>query len=211
MSLGGVACAACTGGPISDFPNKAAGDGDGEGSSVDDRGGEAGVGASEGDGDGDGLPGEDGDSSSDGGAPPDADVPMCSSGSDGRPAGFCYGLYCATTLDELTDDAAPSAACGATAELELACDGQISRVIAKCAEQSALSPALESAIAECANDDATLTAASDTCLACYVDETLCVLQNCLAPCISGKPERCESCRSEKCSAAFETCSGLPAP
>lgn len=214
--LGGAVLSACTGGPISDFPNKATGDGQGSGSdTADDRGEDAGVGPGEGNGDGDGvIPGlDDPADNPDAGLPDarDAGAPMCRSGSDGRPQGFCYGVYCAITLDELTAGSASSGACSATADLELACDGQIGRVVAKCAEENALSPTLETAIAECVNDDAKLAAASDPCLACYVDETLCVLQNCLAPCISGKPERCESCRAAKCSAAFETCSGLPAP
>ena len=80
-----------------------------------------------------------GDASVDGSAPDAAPDAMCTPQSDGRPAGSCFGTLCQTTLDALSSAAEPSGACSADADLALACDGEISRVVAACTQREVLS------------------------------------------------------------------------
>jgi hypothetical protein len=154
--------------------------------------------------------GSDGD-----GGVPDAEIgaggPQCTPSSDGRSAGACFGSYCRMTPDALVSGVEAEAACSGAEELSLACDGELSRVVAQCAQREALSIGMGRAIMSCARRASTLARAAEPCLDCYVDEIVCSIRSCLAACLDGSSLACAECRASKCGAAFVACSGLPAP
>jgi hypothetical protein len=142
----------------------------------------------------------------DGGAP-------CTIDSDRRDAGLCYGVYCEVPQSSFvklaSDKSVSSAACLDANDLSLACDGEISRVVAACTQDDVLSLGFGRTVAICAARAPSLSLASDACIDCYVDEMLCALENCLAPCLSDASSECTSCRREHCESDFSSCSGLP--
>lgn len=228
-----LALVACNGGPISDLPSGHSGGNDvGGGVGGDDNAGSPPKDDDDGDGlsdpgsedNGAGSPGgSDGAPSSpwnDAGAPvhdPDAGIDggaegdagsACGPSSDGRPVG-CYGIYCETSLEQLTIASTPGLACSDAAELALVCDGAITRTVTACLEEHVLAGDVRASVSACVRADGALSAAGDDCLACYVEESLCALENCLAPCLAAMAPECQACRAERCGAAFYACSGLP--
>jgi len=157
------------------------------------------------------APSEDGgthgvDSGLDGGRVPGS---ACSSESDGRDAGACFGVYCATTPDQLASSLSARGACLANRDLALVCDGELSRVVDDCAQDNARSLGFGSTVRACARAADSLEQASPGCIDCYVDERLCAVENCLTTCLAGRSMACTECRASRCGAAFASCSGLP--
>lgn len=137
--------------------------------------------------------------------------PDCTMTSDARSADSCYGSYCRTPLDDFMSMPETGGACASADELELACDGEIARVVAECAQQEALSLGLGRSVASCARRVESLASVGRGCLDCYVDEIVCAVRNCLVSCLDGSSSLCSECRSEQCGDAFLSCSGLPKP
>jgi hypothetical protein len=141
--------------------------------------------------------------------PFDGGLAHCTIDSDGRDAGACFGVYCDVAQGVFSKLASDRGACLGADDLALACDGELARVVAQCAQDDVLMLSFGRGVALCAARAPTLANASESCIGCYVDEMLCALQNCLAPCLSGSSEDCTSCRRERCGADFSGCSGLP--
>lgn len=148
------------------------------------------------------------DSGLDGGRPAGG---SCSTESDGRDAGACFGIYCTANLDQLSSHLSARGACLADRDLTLVCDGELARVVDDCAQDNALSLGFGSTVRACARDAQSLEEASAGCIDCYVDERLCAVENCLTTCLAGRAMACTECRATRCGAAFATCSGLPRP
>lgn len=145
---------------------------------------------------------------------PDAQPPegsTCTMISDGRAAGGCYGRYCGTPHDTFISMAEAGGACASDDERELACDGEIARVVAACAQREVLSLGLARATASCAQRADSLTSVGRACLDCYVDEIVCSMRECLVSCLDGSSATCSECRADRCGEAFLDCSGLPKP
>lgn len=160
-----------------------------------------------------GVP-RDGSVGVDGGVPHDAGRPTggsCTNDSDGRDAGACFGIFCTTSVDQLSSHLSDEGACLANADLALVCDGELPRVVDACAQDNALSLGFGSSVRSCARAADSLEKASPGCIDCYVDERLCSVENCLTPCLAGRAMACTECRATRCGAAFATCSGLPRP
>lgn len=136
-------------------------------------------------------------------------VEHCTVDSDGRDAGACFGVYCDVAQSVFRSVASDQGACLGAQDLALACDGELARVVAKCAQEDVLMLGFGRNVALCAARAPTLQTASEGCIACYVDEILCALQECLAPCFSGSSADCTTCRRDHCGAAFSSCAGLP--
>ena len=151
--------------------------------------------------------GPDAASPSDGGGIPDAG--LCPTDSLARVDGGCRGSYCSMTFDGLGDASGPGA-CSGDSALRLACDGELARKTAQCAQEHALSLALGSVVRSCLKRDAQLRDVEGECVDCYVSELLCTLTSCLATCVADVESACTSCRREHCGAEFRRCSGLPA-
>lgn len=146
--------------------------------------------------------------------PSDASRPTggsCTNDSDGRDAGACFGVYCTTSVDQLSSHLSSEGACIAHADLALVCDGELPRVVDECAQDNALSLGFGSSVRSCARAANSLEKASPDCIDCYVDERLCSVENCLTPCLAGRAMACTECRATRCGAAFAACSGLPRP
>jgi hypothetical protein len=141
--------------------------------------------------------------------PFDGGLGHCTIDSDGRDAGACFGVYCDVAQGMLSKLVSDRGACLGADDLTLACDGELARVVANCAQEDVLMLSFGRTVALCAARAPTLANASEGCIGCYVDEVLCALQNCLAPCLSGSSDECTSCRRENCVADFSACSGLP--
>jgi hypothetical protein len=190
----------------------ASGDGDGESGGDGDSSPPLDAGAAP---DG-GVPGDagapSGDAGPDGGvdAGPDAGPLACTSTSDGRPDA-CYGYYCHTSSAELASGAMVGGACNDGPDLALVCDGAIPRVVASCTASNSVGPTIGQAIHDCAKSDASLSTATDACLQCYVDESVCMIQHCLGPCLAAQAAECEACRASECGDTLYTCTGLPKP
>jgi hypothetical protein len=137
-----------------------------------------------------------------------ADAGLCSTGSLARVDGGCQGSYCNLTLSALADSTQPGS-CIDEPTLRLACDAQLARKAAQCAQDNALSLALGTAVRSCLRRDPQLSFVSNGCLDCYTSELTCTLSNCLALCVIGLDEQCTSCRRTSCGAEFTRCSGLP--
>ncbi|MDB4988350.1 MAG: hypothetical protein JWN04_3528 [Myxococcaceae bacterium] len=159
-----------------------------------------------------------GDAAVDSGVPLDRDAGLrdgglqaCSIDSPAKTAGSCYGVYCATTPEQLQHNLSVAGQCRDAAELALACDGELTRVVSSCAQDDVLMLGLGGTVAECARAEPSLQEASDGCIDCYVSELLCAVQSCLTPCLAGLSPSCTECRSMHCGKAFQTCTGLPAP
>jgi len=136
--------------------------------------------------------------------------PTCTMTSDARAAGGCYGSYCDVAQSSFMS-AEPSGACRSDEERSLACDGEISRVVAECAQRDALAIGLGRSVAACAERTTSLESVGDACLDCYVDEIVCSLRSCLVACLDGSSAACSECRASRCGPAFLDCSGLPTP
>jgi hypothetical protein len=134
---------------------------------------------------------------------------MCTLESDRRRFGACYGVYCGMTPGELVAKSQPAGACTSAMELELACDGEIARVVSQCAESNALMLGTGRSVARCATRSDSLSQVSAACVDCYVEEVLCAATSCLASCLSSDAVGCTECRVSKCGPQFRTCSGLP--
>lgn len=136
----------------------------------------------------------------------------CTPQSDGRDAGACYGVYCATPPHALAAQRlSVGGACLEAKDLELVCDGELSRVVDACAQEDALRLGLGSTVSECARDARSLAKASQGCIDCHVDEVLCAVESCLTPCLAGLAAACIECRATHCGEAFRDCSGLAPP
>lgn len=161
-----------------------------------------------------GAPGMGGDA----GAPADesdageSDASMgaqCTPESDRREYGGCFGMLCNMSRDALSSEAEPSRACTGDQELALACDGEIARVVASCAEREVTAIGMGRAILSCARRAPTLGDADASCVSCYVEEVVCSMRNCLVACLDGSSTACAECRMASCGERFATCSGLP--
>jgi hypothetical protein len=150
-------------------------------------------------------------SASDGGSDSALPSAPCSGDQDGPSYGACYGVYCAIDEERMQQSAQPSGACSSDEELSLACDGEITRVVAECAQDDALMLGLGNTVARCARRAPSLSRVGSDCMDCYVDEMLCAARNCLASCLAGESADCTSCRLTRCGGAFRSCSGLPVP
>ncbi len=120
-------------------------------------------------------------------------------------AGLCDGGACMSMA------MTPAGACLDGPDLALACDGEIGRVVADCAESEILRLGMGRTVASCARREPALSAASTACIDCYVDEVLCAAAQCFVPCLAGLSEECRSCRLANCGEALQTCSGLYLP
>jgi hypothetical protein len=116
---------------------------------------------------------------------------------------------CSTTLTALTASTS-SGACSDEASLSLACDGQITRSAALCAQDSATSLWSDDAVRSCLRSEPSLEAVPDACLDCYADELRCTLSHCLVSCVTAVGDECSACRAQQCGAAFSLCSGISA-
>lgn len=153
---------------------------------------------------------DDGGTQADAGAGDGGAFGECTSDSDRRGFGACYGLYCAMTPGEIAEEARIEGACAS--DLALACDGEIARVVSECAEANVLALGAWRAVSRCAERTASLSEVSAACLDCYVDEVLCAATSCLSECLSSDDaQSCSTCRLTRCGDAFRACSGLPAP
>jgi hypothetical protein len=125
--------------------------------------------------------------------------------------GSCQGALCGVAPDELVGMVTPGGACVTDlGELALVCDETLSRAVGKCTQGAVLSGELEG-VQECAASDPALDAASDDCVACYVQDNRCMLESCLLDCVlSAAEQACALCRQTHCAEAFASCSGLPA-
>jgi hypothetical protein len=139
----------------------------------------------------------------------DGGLEGCTIDSDGRDAGACFGVYCDVAQSTFSALASDQGACLSQSELALACDGELARVVASCAQDDVLMLGFGRTVALCAARAPSLASASEACIGCYVDEMLCALQRCLAPCLSGSSAECTRCRRESCGSDFSSCSGLP--
>jgi hypothetical protein len=139
----------------------------------------------------------------------DGGLAHCTIDSDGRDAGACFGVYCDVAQGVFSKLVSDRGACLGADDLALACDGELARVVASCAQDDVLMLSFGRTVALCAARAPTLAKASEGCIGCYVDEVLCALQSCLAPCLSGSSDDCTSCRREHCASDFSSCSGLP--
>ncbi len=158
----------------------------------------------------DGGKGAAGDAAGDGDVPSfDGGPTGCTIDSDGRDAGACFGVYCDVSQAMFSKLVSDQGACLGAGDLALACDGELARVIAKCAQDDVLMLGFGRTVALCAARAPSLASASEGCIGCYVDETLCALQSCLAACLSGSADDCTQCRRENCRSGFSDCSGLP--
>jgi len=135
----------------------------------------------------------------------------CTLDSDGRDVGACFGVYCHASAEELSSNLSDRGQCLSSGDVELVCDGELSRVVDGCAQDNALALGFGSMIRECAREADTLSDASPGCIDCYVDEILCAVDNCLTPCLAGRSASCTECRTSRCGGAFQRCSGLPRP
>jgi hypothetical protein len=149
--------------------------------------------------------------SSDGGSADGGAGGMCTAESDRRGFGACFGVYCAMTPGELAADAQSAAACSSDLELMLACDGEISRVVAQCAEDNVLTLGAGRTVTRCAERADALSEVGPACLDCYVEEVLCAATQCLTACLSSDARSCSDCRLLRCGEDFRACSGLPSP
>lgn len=134
----------------------------------------------------------------------------CLSTSDQRDAGGCYGQLCNTSLSQLRNST-NSGACNDPDALALACDGQISRAAAECAQSNTSSLWFDNAVRSCLRSSPTLRNVPRACLDCYSEELLCTLSRCLVACVSDLHEECRSCRNQHCAASFQACSGIATP
>lgn len=123
-------------------------------------------------------------------------------------AGACSGGTCPAS-ELFPDTLRATGACLAPSDLALVCSGELAGVVAACAQDDALALGLGSTVEDCARDTPSLAAASDGCIDCHVQETLCAVQSCLTPCLAGLTPLCTACRTAQCAAAFSACSGLP--
>lgn len=139
----------------------------------------------------------------------DGGLEGCTIDSDGRDAGACFGVYCDVPESTFRTLVSDQGACLSADDLALACDGELSRVVASCAQDDVLMLGFGRTVALCAGRAPSLASASEACIGCYVDEMLCALQSCLAPCLSGSSAECTSCRRDRCGSDFSSCSGLP--
>ncbi|HEY6880272.1 MAG TPA: hypothetical protein VI299_19745 [Polyangiales bacterium] len=133
----------------------------------------------------------------------------CLIDSDRRDAGACFGMYCGMPQTEFAKRVDHVGACLGTEDLALACDGELTRAVSDCAQDGVFALGFARALASCAQHKPSLATASTDCVNCYVDEVLCALDNCLAPCLNGAALDCTSCRRAHCSDDFRFCSGLP--
>jgi len=120
-------------------------------------------------------------------------------------------VYCTSNTDQIASGLSSKGQCLSPGDLALVCDGELSRVVAECAQDSALALGFGSTVRACARDATSLDEASPGCIDCYVDEMLCSVESCLTPCLAGLSRACTECRTTRCGAAFQTCSGLPRP
>lgn len=126
--------------------------------------------------------------------------------------GGCADASClARAQHPLSDSMNRAGQCLAADDVALACTGELSSVVSACAMDDARALGLGGGVSACARSAASLERASDSCIDCYVSETLCAVQNCLALCLAGRSPECISCRTDRCGAAFQACSGLPSP
>ena len=149
----------------------------------------------------------------------DAGVPMGLDGSTGfctvGPAahdGGCADASCLSNVHQaLGNGMSQPGQCRGADDVALACAGELSSVVSACAMDDARALGMGGTVSECARSAPSLERASDSCIDCYVSETLCTVQNCLTLCLAGRSSDCTSCRTERCGAAFQACSGLPSP
>lgn len=143
------------------------------------------------------------------GDPPDGQAP-CTASSTARSADGCSGQLCDTTLAALTGSVSQGA-CSQPAALALACDGQLARSAALCAQASTSSLWFDNAVRGCLRSDRALGDVSSDCRDCYADELLCTLSHCLVACVAELAQECTACRALHCGSAFSACSGVSAP
>lgn len=139
--------------------------------------------------------------------PPLAEVTTCTS-ADG-PRNECAGRYCDATQCQLLQSS-NRGACSNRGDLVLVCEGVMWSVMSQCARASALSPEGDLSVERCAYDNALPEGASEPCVACYVEATVCARNECSGQCIAGDGLECDLCMQEAgCFALLDRCSGLP--
>jgi hypothetical protein len=126
-------------------------------------------------------------------------------------ASVCPNYGCRSTREQLRAAMNPQGACSSEQAVALACDGRVGKAALQCTEDSVFTLNLERAVTACLKRDAAIAQLSSGCLECFVDEALCTLSRCFAACTLTEGNDCKVCRQQQCSAAFATCSGLPAP
>lgn len=136
----------------------------------------------------------------------------CSATSDARSADGCYGFYCGTNSNSLKAALSEDAVCNSDAEVWLVCDGLGAREASRCARLHAQDSEPREGTRECMRENAELEPLSDACLECYLDSAACARQYCIAECLAGDSEGCDTCREDNgCTPDFYACSGLPNP
>jgi hypothetical protein len=137
---------------------------------------------------------------------------MCSSTSDARDAGRCYGHLCGTNGNSIKAALAPQSPCATDPEVWLICDGSGAREATSCARSHALDAEPRSGTRACIEANPTLQPFSTGCVDCFLDAVDCARTHCLTECLAGDNPGCDQCQEEQgCTAAFFACSGLPNP
>jgi hypothetical protein len=145
-------------------------------------------------------------------APVEGSGTDCSSTSDTRKEGGCYGFFCGTNSNSLKAALSDDSVCSTTPEVWLICDGLGAREASRCAREHALDDDPREGMRMCLRDNDALDPFSDACLSCFLDSADCAREHCLTECLAGDNAKCDSCReTNKCTPDYYNCSGLANP
>jgi hypothetical protein len=141
-----------------------------------------------------------------------ATAAQCTSTTDNRDEGMCYGFFCGTNSNSIAAALTEDSPCATNAEVFLICDGEGVREASRCARVHALDSDPREGTRTCMRENPALDPFSDACLDCFLDSADCAREFCVSECLAGDSPGCDACREENgCTPDYYTCSGLPNP